>query len=518
MTAETNERDEVVIAQRPAPATPRPYEFPAVARTRLANGLTVLVADLPGRPLLSATMVIPIGAADEAPDNAGATVLAARALTEGTERYDAIGLTEAAERLGASLHAEAGWDATSVGVDVPSPRLGPALELLAEVLLRPTFPPSEIERLRDERLNDLLQAQADPRCRADETFIGTIYAPSSPYHRPSGGTRESVERLDEGVARAAYERILDPARATLVVGGDLGGQDVRALAERLFAGWSRGAQAAPPSAIVDQAAGSGRLVRVVHRPGSVQTEIRIGHPGLPRRVPDYHAVSVMSAILGGLFNSRLNMQLREAKGYTYGAGAGFDMRRGAGPFSARAAVNTEVTVPAIVDTLAELTRMRETRVDDAELAAARDFLVGVFPLRFETPGAVVGALTGLAVHDLPLEELSDYRARIEAVDVDAVEAAARAHLLVDKAAIVLVGDVDAFGADLEAAGLGRLVIDRDEPAAAQLAPEPEAETAVGPADEGDETGPTAGAEDPDLPGSDEPVGPNGARSDPDGSA
>ena len=245
-------------------------------------------------------------------------------------------------------------------------------------------------------------------------------------------------------------------------------------------------------------------MRVVHRPGSVQTEIRIGHPGLPRRIPDYHAVTLMGAILGGLFNSRLNMQLREAKGYTYGAGAGFDMRRGAGPFTARAAVNTEVTVPAILDTITELERMRDTRVTDDELAAARDFLVGVFPLRFETPGAVVGAVSGLAVHGLPLDELTDYRARVEAVDVDAIEAAARAHLAVDRAAIVLVGDVDAFGSDLEAAGLGRLVIDRDEPAAAQLAPEMEAVAAAGPADEGEEAGPTAGAEDPSLPGSDDP--------------
>lgn len=505
MTAESPERDGVVLARRPEPGTPRPFDFPDVTRSRLDNGLTVMVADLPGRPLVSASILVPVGAADEPAGEAGATVLAARALTEGTERYDAVGLTEASERLGASIHAEAGWDATSVGVDVPSTRLEPALELLAEVLLRPTFPASEVERLRDERLNDLLQAQADPRRRADETFIGTIYAPASPYHRPSAGTRETVEGLDDGTARQAYERILDPARATLVVGGDLGGQDVVELARRLFGEWSRHDRAVEPGAVVDQGAGSGRLVRVVHRPGSVQTEIRIGHPGLPRRVPDYHAVSVMSAILGGLFNSRLNMQLREAKGYTYGAGAGFDMRRGAGPFTARAAVNTEVTVPAVIDTLAELERMRETRVEESELAAARDFLVGVFPLRFETPGAVVGAVAGLAVHGLPLEELTDYRARIEAVDIDAVEAAAREHLKVDRAAIVLVGDVDAFGADLEAAGLGRLVIDRDEPAAAQLAAEPEAAAAVGPTDEGDDAGPTAGAEDPNLPGSDEPT-------------
>lgn len=500
MTASDDRRDGVVIAERPTPGTPRPYEFPAVAIARLANGVRVVVADLPGRPLVSASVVVPAGAADEPAAEGGSLVLAARALTEGTDRHDAIALTEAAERLGASLHAEAGWDATTVGVDVPASRLEPAMELLAEVLLRPTFPDHEVDRLRDERLNDLLQAQADPRRRADETFIGTVYALTSPYHRPAGGIRETVERLTADALRRAHARTLDPTMATLVVAGDLGGQDVVAMADGLLGSWAPPADRRASGPIDASAASAGRVVRVVHRPGSVQTEIRIGHPGLPRRIPDFHAVSVMSAILGGLFNSRLNMQLREAKGYTYGAGAGFDLRRGAGPFSARAAVNTEVTVPAVLDTLAELERMRDEPVTTDELAAARDYLVGVFPLRFETAGAVVGALAGLAVHDLPIDELVEYRPRIEAVDVDAVATAARDHLHVDRAAIVLVGDIDAFGADLEAAALGTLVIDRDD---GPHAPGPAAEspdTSPGPTDDDADTGPTAGTEEPDLPG------------------
>ncbi len=174
--AATPELDGHVIAARPRPGTPRRYDFPAVAEHRLDNGLRVLVADLPGRPLISATLVLPIGAADEPAEHAGTTVLAARALTEGTEHYDAIALIEAGERLGASLHAEAGWDAMTIGLDVPADRLGQALALAADVALRPTFPAAEVERLRDERLNDLLQAKADPRRRAEETFIGTIYA------------------------------------------------------------------------------------------------------------------------------------------------------------------------------------------------------------------------------------------------------------------------------------------------------------------------------------------------------
>ena len=491
------ERDGYVVAERPTPGVPRPYDFPAIARTELDNGLTVLVADLPGRPLTSATIVLTTGAVDEPATEGGAAVLAARALTEGTERYDAVALTEATERLGASLHADSGWDATSISVDVPTTRLGPALELLAEVLLRPTFPPAEVERLRDERLNDLLQAQADPRRRADEVFIDTIYSPDSPYHRPSGGMRETVETLDADALRRAYARAVDTSRATLVIGGDLGGQDVVAMARDLLGSWAASGSVDAPGHIVDGAATTARRIRVIHRPGAVQTEIRIGHPGLPRRIPDFHAVSVMSAILGGLFNSRLNMQLREAKGYTYGASAGFDMRRGAGPFSARAAVNTEVTVPAVLDTLAELERMRDRPVEASELAAARDFLVGVFPLRFETPGAVVGALAGLAVHDLPVDELIGYRDRIEAVDIEAVAVAARTHLQVDRAAIVLVGDADAFGPALEAAGVGKVVVERDD-GPTTLGPIPEKlEVAV---DEGEDAGPVVGATKPDVPG------------------
>jgi zinc protease len=506
MSTTLDPRDEVVVAERPKPGPPRSYEFPAVAMDRLSNGLTVLIADLPGRPLVSATVVVRGGAALEPASDGGSTVLAARALSEGTESYEAIELVEAAERLGASIHADAGWDALSVSVDVPAARLDKALELVAEVLLRPTFPAPEVERLRDERLNDLLQAQADPRRRAEQAFVATIYAPGSPYHRPSGGLRETVERLTPDHLRRAYEHALDPRRAALIVAGDLGGQHLLPLAKRLFGGWSAPSGDAAPAevAVVDTAASARRVVHVVHRPGSVQTEIRIGHRGLSRRIPDFHAVSVMSAILGGLFNSRLNMKLREEKGYTYGASAGFDLRRGAGPFAARAAVNTEVTVPAVLDMLGELDRMRSSQAKASELTAARDFLIGVFPLRFETAGAVVGALSGLAVHELDLDELVTYREHIEAVDSAAVASAAGAHLLLEDAAIVLVGDVDAFGEALEAEGLGPLVIERDPTPEPSLPTEPD--EVPGPVDRDDAEGPTAGAEEPELPGiPDEPT-------------
>ena len=452
---------DIVVKERPTPGTPRPYQFPPFERRQLANGLNVLVVDLPGRPLLSAQLVFRSGAADESADQAGATVLAARALSEGTKFRDAIELTENAERWGASLHAEAGWDAVTAGVAVSAARLLPALELLAEMVLEPAFPEAEVDRLRDERLNDLLQAKADPRRRAEEEFALSIYR-GSPYGRPMGGTRETVAGLNRDRVEGAWARWFDPARTTLVIGGSLAGLDVHHIASTLFGAWDRHPRAVVPGDISADSAVESRFVRVVHRPGAVQTEIRIGHPGAARRIPDFHAVSVMSAILGGLFNSRMNMKLREEKGYTYGASAGFDLRRSAGPFGTRAAVNTEVTVPAVQDMLAELDRIRDGLVSRDELNAARDFLVGIFPLRFETPGAVVGALGGLVSMGLPDDELNLYRPAIEAVSAEQVLTAARAHIQPERSAIVLVGDADAFGADLEAAGLGPITIQRDD--------------------------------------------------------
>jgi zinc protease len=453
---------EALLAARPVPGTPRPFTFPAVERGSLSGGLPVLLIHLPGRPLVTANLLLPMGAVDEPAAVGGATVLAARSLLEGTRRRDALALVEASERLGASLRAEAGWDSTVIGVEVPAERLAEALALLAEVVREPAFPAHEVERLRDQRLNDLLQAKADPARRAEEAYLATVYDPASPYARPAGGLKETVAGIDAGVVSRAYASWPGFDRAALVVGGDLTGLDVAGIVEPLL-----GDLAPAPGAVAAPVpTDAGRLdrpvVRIVHRAGSVQSELRVGHRGLPRRSPDFHAVSVMSAILGGLFNSRLNMKLREEKGYTYGAGAGFDLRRHAGPFTARAAVNTDATAPALADLVAELRRMRDEPPTESELRAARDYLVGVFPLRFETPGPVVSAVGGLVTYSLPDDELERYRPAMDAVTADDVLAAARAHLDLDRLAIVMVGDADAVTADVDALGLGELEVIREE--------------------------------------------------------
>jgi predicted Zn-dependent peptidase len=454
-----------VLATRPSPAAPRPYHFPRLEREVLDGGLTVVRAHLPGRSLLLAQLLLAgsgaAGAAAEPDELGGVTVLMARAMPEGTSRRSAVELVEAAERLGAELTSDAGWDSLSTSVEVPRARLGPALGLLAEMALEPSFPEHEVERLRDERLNDLMQARADARRRAERVFPETVYAADAAYRRPLAGTEETVVRLDRDAVAARHAALVDPAVATLIVAGDLEGVPVLDLARDVFRGWSAAPLAAGTGVAAATPAPPGRRVVLVDRPGAPQSEVRFGHVGVPRRIPAFHAVSVLNAILGGLFGSRLSRLLREERGYTYGVNTSFEMRRAAGPFAVRCAVHTEATAPAVVAIDAEVRRIREAPVTPDELQLARDYLVGVFPLRFETAAQVAGAIAGLVAFDLPDDELDRYRDAVAAVTVDDVLAAARAHLRPDDAAAVIVGDVAAIEADIRAARLGEVSVVRD---------------------------------------------------------
>ena len=280
-------RDGPVVAERPTPGTPRPYDFPPSPSARLGNGLRSSSRDLPGRPLVSATLVMPTGAADEPADEAGATVLAARALTEGTERYDAIALIEADERLGASLHAEAGWDAMTVGRRRPGRRASSRRSSCSPrwSSTRPSRTPRS-SACATSASTTCSRPRPIPRRRAEEAFVATIYAPASPYHRPAGGTRETVERPRRRTRCAApRERGLDPARVTLVVGGDLDGHDVA------------GDRRAAASAAGRAAAGAGRA-RADRGHGVRRRAPRPGRPpaGLG---PDRDPRSVTSACPGG---------------------------------------------------------------------------------------------------------------------------------------------------------------------------------------------------------------------------
>jgi zinc protease len=459
-----------VLDTRPSPGEPRPYHFPPFTRHRLDQGLELVLAHVPGRPLLQAQLIVRGdaggGAASEGPDQAGATVLFARAMPEGTATRDGIELVEAAERLGAELGADAGWDSAGAHIEMPRTRLAPALALLAEMTLTPGFPEREVLRLRDERLNDLKQAMADPRRRVEKAFTEAVYAPGAAYARSVGGSTETVSELDRDALVARHAETVRPSASTLIVSGDLTGLDVEGAVQAAFGDWPSGAE--PPERVVapDTANESGPRIIVIDRPGAPQSEVRIGHVGLARDIPDFHALTLMNTILGGLFNSRLNRLLREERGYTYGVHSGFDLRRAAGPFAVRCAVETDVTAPAVADTMAELRRIRDDLVDEEEIVTARDYLVGVFPLRFETSAQVAAALGGLVVYGLPDDELDRYRPAISAVTRDQIHAAATTHLDPDHAVVTIVGDAERIAGPLADIGLGEVEVVKDEPSAA----------------------------------------------------
>ena len=450
-----------VLDRRPSPSEPRPYRFPQFERRSLANGLTLITADLPGRPLLNAQLIMAGGVAVEPPGSAGVTVMTARAMSEGTTKRDAVELVEAAERLGAEIDAEAGWESLAAGVIVPRSRFAAALELLAEVVLSPSFPEQEVDRLREERLNDLLQARAEPRRRAERVFAETVYAAAAPYSRPLGGTERTVAAITRQEVAAVHARLVDPTSATLIVAGDLRGLHIDGLVSSAFG--DRRAVQPVDLAYTDDVNARAAAIVVVDRPGSAQSEVRIGHRGVARAVPEFHAIAVLNTIFGGQFGSRLNQLLREDRGYTYGVHSAFDMRRNRGPFVVRMAVQTEVTVAALIDALAELRRIGQAPVEERELQHARDYLVGVFPLRFEAAPQVATAIAGLVVHDLPDDELDRYRPAVAAVTADAVLAAAQAHIRPAEVSVVIVGDADRFEADLRAADLGEVSVMADGP-------------------------------------------------------
>ena len=440
---------------RPPAGSPRPYRFPDFTRDRLPNGLGIWLVPLPERELVSIHLMTDAGAATEHEAQAGIAALTAQLLVTGTERLDAASFAETTERLGIDVSSESSWDSARAGFTALGSKLNDGLALLAEMIRSPRLDESEFDRLKGERLNDILQARADPGRLADESFLREVYAPDVPYGRLSAGTPESVGALDVAAAREFHASRYAPNVADIVIAGAIEPDTARAAVERYLGDWP--GEGAGHRTFEPRQRG-GRRVVLVDRPGSVQSELRVGHVGIDRHHPRYFPALVTAALLGGVFGSRLNRRLREELGYTYSARCSFDPRRATGPFSATAAVQTEVTVDAIRELLGQLEQMRAEPPGERELAEVRDFLVGVFPLRFETTAGIAAALEPLAVYDLPDDYWHTYRSRLESVTADDVLEAARELVRPDEALILLTGDAAKVAGELESAGLGPVEI------------------------------------------------------------
>lgn len=428
----------ITKAQPPSPGPRREYHFPRFTRRRLDNGLELIVAPVTKLPVVTVAVVVDAGAVCDSAGQEGVARLAAKLMLEGTEKNDGAELTERFEQLGASIDAEADWDEAAVTMTVMSDRLPAAFALLGEVLRTPAFPQREVDRLKAERQAELLQLRAEPRGLADELFTRFLYMPASRYSQPDGGDEASVAGIERARVQAFYKKRYAPGATTVIVVGDVTVERAEELAHDALGGWSG---SAPARVVADaSAARRDRAVHIVAKADAPQSELRIGHIGIPRNHPDFFAVNVMNAILGGLFNSRINLNLREVHGYTYGAFSVFDWRRQAGPFLVQTAVKSDITDAAAREVLAEIERIRADRVGDDELSLATSYLDGVFPIRFETTAAIAAALSVLVVHGLSDDYYERYRERVRGVTRDQILEAARRHLHPEALQLVAVGD------------------------------------------------------------------------------
>ena len=436
----------------PEPGEIRAFEFPSVDRRALDTGLDVRVARLARLPVVSVNLFFRAGESGLGERTAGLAVLTGDALEGGTKRRSGSALAEALERLGARLAVSTGWEGTSVSLSCLAERLADGLALLAEAVLEPDFPEGEVARARDQQLAGIRQRLMDPSSLASDETARRMFAEGVPYARRQSGSLASVEPLGPAHLRGFADAHFRPGRGGLVLVGDLDTDEMLALAHRHLGAWS----GEPPETnnFRVEPRTRERRVWVVDRPGSVQSEIRVGHVGVARNDPDVFALTVVNTLLGGAFTSRLNLNLRERKGFTYGVRSRFSLRGRPGSFKVQTAAGTEVTADAVREILFELERLAADGPDEEEVAVSRDYIAGVFPLRLETVGQVAGRITEQVVFSLPDDYHATYRDRIRSVTLSDAWAAARRHVRPAEAQIVVVGDAGSVTGPLEALGVG----------------------------------------------------------------
>lgn len=441
---------------RPAAGAPRPYHFPHFETRILSNGLRLVVAPMHAYPVVTILAVIEGGATRDPREAEGMAQLATRALNEGTRHMTALQLAQRLEMLGSTLDTGADWDSAIVQLTALASRVEDGFSVLAEVLCEPAFPESELARLRSERQSDLAQLRAEPRGLADVYFSRLIYRAESRFARLAGGDEESIERVTRDRVVAYHQAYFRPNATALMIVGDITADEAVRQVQRCLGEWSGTAPAVQEP--LDAPRYAEARVHLVHKADAPQSEIRVGHVAVPRQHADYFPLVVMNAILGGLFSSRLNLNLREEHAYTYGAHSAFDWRRAASPFEMSTAVETAVTADAIREILAEVTRIREAPVTEAELSLAVSYLIGVFPIRFESTAEVAGGLANVEIFRLPTNYFDMYRERVAAVTVDDVLRVARTHLDPSRLQVVVCGDAVAIRESVEALGVGPVTV------------------------------------------------------------
>jgi predicted Zn-dependent peptidase len=427
------------------------FAFPTIEKSALPNGLRIWTVAHTQIPVVSLILLVQRGAASDPAGRHGLAAMTADMLDEGSGDRSAIEMHEAIARLGTQLDTDIGSDAMVVGLTVLARFADRALTLLADVAVRPAFRDEDFTRVRQLRLHRLTQLRDVPSAIADRAFIKLLYG-EHPYGHTPIGTEQALASMTADDVRTFHARAVQPAVATLIASGDCTHDQIRQFASAAFAGWENHTADAVAS---DGATPTPPRLTVVPRPAAPQSELRIGQVAVARSTPDYHALVAGNTVLGGQFSSRINLNLREDKGFTYGARTAFDFRRRPGPFVLQVGVQTSATARSIEESIAEITAIRQSKpVTAEELALAIAAVTRGFARNFETADQIARAMTQLVLYDLPDSYFAEFVPQMEAVTTDEVTRVMARHLDPSRLTTVVVGDLDAIGAELGRLGLG----------------------------------------------------------------
>jgi zinc protease len=436
----------------PVPGPLRPFAFPTIVRTTVGAGLDVRVVSERSLPVVSLAALVRGGSAADPVGRPGLAAFTADVLDDGAGALDGPGLADALARLGADLDIEVWPDATVVSITTLARHTERALAILADLVQRPRFGEADVERVRGLRLDRLRQLRAQPAAVADHALTRAIYG-DHPYGHPGIGDAASVAAIGVDDIRTFHTRGYRSEQTTLVVVGDVDVVRAQGLVSRAFGDWTAH-HAADPSPEALQPPAREPRVLLIARPGAPQSELRVGQVSASRQTPDYHALLLWNAALGGQFVSRLNLNLRQAKGYTYGVRSGFDFRRAPGPFSIHTSVQTAVTVDAVQEIHREVRALfADAPVTADELTRAKAAVGLGYPRSFETVQQVARAIAHMSLHGLDADHFEQFVPRLMAVSADEVGAAAARHVAPDRFTSVVVGDPAAVEGQLAARGL-----------------------------------------------------------------
>ncbi|MGI9067230.1 MAG: M16 family metallopeptidase [Pyrinomonadaceae bacterium] len=429
-------------ATPPLPAQPRPVRFPKPVEKTLSNGLRVIVIERPGAPLVAAQLLIKNGGEVDPPELAGLSNMTADLLTKGTEKRTATEIAEAIEALGGSLDSSGRWDASRVGVNVMSSKIAPATEILADVVRRPTFKEEEIERLRQQTLDDLIVELGEPGSIARYVASRIVFG-DEPYGKPLAGTPESIARIDRNEIVKFHSRYYRPDNAILVLGGDIKAKDAFKLAQQYFGDWKKPAEPLPVLTMPKPMAIAGPRVIVVDKPDAGQAAVVVARTGITRRDPDYFAGMVANSVLSG-YSGRLNQEIRIKRGLSYGAGSSLDARREMGPFSASAQTKNQSAAQVAELLMKEVKRLSSEPVPDIEMNPRKAVVIGNFARNLETAAGLVAQVGTLALYGISFDEINRYIGAVQAITGSDVQGFAGKKLDAKTTNIVIVGNAKEF--------------------------------------------------------------------------